>query len=101
MSLVLPGMDKQPRAVRLTLWLREHGYSLAWIARRWNVQKSYPGKCLMAETEPLPEYRHKDLINLGVPPKLLPVPRTRPRKPRAEQGQGLRAGPCKPRSPGP
>lgn len=75
---LLPGFEAEPslpRVTRLRAWFQRKGLSYADLARRWGCHWTWPGKCLDAETEELPEARRRDLIdNLGCPPECLPPP---------------------------
>jgi len=61
-----------PRRARLKLWLRRAGYSsLAALAKDMGVHHTYPGKLLVARTEPItPEWREW-LMERGCPEGLL------------------------------
>jgi hypothetical protein len=61
-----------PAEARLTLWLRRAGYgSLAALAADMGVHPTYPGKMLLARTEPItPEWREW-LREKGFPEELL------------------------------
>lgn len=71
--MVLPAdWSALPREQRLTLWLRGEGLTLAALAKKMGVHKSAPGKWLMSCSEPLPEKRRQELVDLGIPGELLP-----------------------------
>ncbi len=83
-----PGMPEpkgQSRADRLVGFLRMKGFTLLDLAARWEVHKTFPGKCLVECCDPLPAKRRRDLVdNIGVPESLLPPPPP-PKEPRKKR----------------
>ena len=48
---------------KLEAWLTAHGWTLTQLAKAWNTQKSFPGKCLVQRTDPLPEDKRQWLLD--------------------------------------
>lgn len=72
-----------PTEARLALWLRRAGYgSLAALARDMGVHHTYPGKLLVARTEPMPPQWRAWLLERGCPAEVL-----------GEEGQPAGVGP--------
>ena len=74
----LPGLGvdekKLPREKLLLRWLKERGLDLTTDVARimGGVHRTFPGKCLIACTDPLPKEMRRRLIAAGVPERLLP-----------------------------
>ena len=58
------------RQERLSIWLRREGVSVSSIAQRLNVQVMTVSRWLKAER--LSSWRHRQLVELGIPAELLP-----------------------------
>lgn len=86
----LPGMGvdekKLTREKRLLRWFKDRGWDLTTdVARLMGVHRTFPGKCLIACTDPLPSEMRRKLLAAGVPDNLLP-PGTEPKR---AQGRAL------------
>lgn len=73
----LPGMGvdekKLTREKRLLRWFKDRGWDLTTdVARVMGVHRTFPGKCLIACTDPLPREMRQKLLAAGVPDILLP-----------------------------
>jgi|GEM_PF-2275993 len=72
-GMVLPAdWSALPREQRLKLWLRGEGLTLAGLAKKMGVHKSAPGKWLVSCSEPLPEKRREELLQIGMLEDMLP-----------------------------
>lgn len=56
----------------LSIWLKRQGMTQAKIARALEVGEISVSRWLRAER--IPEKRHEQLVNLGIPAELLPKP---------------------------
>lgn len=76
----LPGLGvdekRLTREKQLERWFKERGLTLTEDVARimGGVHRTFPGKCLMACTDPLPREMRKLLLDYGVPERLLPPP---------------------------
>jgi hypothetical protein len=76
----LPGLGvdekKLPREKLLLRWLKDRGWDLTTDVARimGGVHRTFPGKCLVACTDPLPKEMRRRLLAAGVPDRLLPPP---------------------------
>lgn len=90
----LPGMGvdekKLKREKRLLRWFKDRGWDLITdVARVMGIHRTFPGKCLIACTDPLTCEMRRKLLAAGVPDNLLP-PGTEPK--RAQGGRCRRWG---------
>ena len=68
----LPGLGvdekRLTREKRLLRWLKARGWDLTTdVARIMGVHRTFPGKCLIACTDPLPREMRQKLLAAGVP----------------------------------
>ena len=76
----LPGLGvdekKLTRDKLLLRWLKERGLDLTTDVARimGGVHRTFPGKCLIACTDPLPKEMRRKLLAAGFPEPLLPPP---------------------------
>lgn len=80
------GVDQKVAALsrekKLMRWFKERGLDLTTDVARimGEVHRTFPGKCLIACTDPLPKEMRNRLLAYGVPNELLPPPPA-PKKP--------------------
>ena len=56
----------------LKKWLKEHEVSQVWLAEYFHISQPAISKMLSGET--MPKDRYNQLVLLGIPPDLLPIP---------------------------
>lgn len=65
-------IDSLTRQERLLIWLRRSGLQYREIAERTGVKTAAVSKWFDGDT--IPPYRHQQLVDLGIPADLLPLP---------------------------
>ena len=60
------------RSERLRMWMRQHGISIAALSRQARV--TYATARNWIDRETIPTNRHEQLLGLGFPKELLPLP---------------------------